>query len=73
MDPDANLREQREVTARLLADLDGRGAYGGAQDQLADVGRLAELSQAMDGWLSRGGAYPSAWPCQPSAEAEAER
>jgi hypothetical protein len=72
MDPDENLRDQREITTRLIADLDGRGAYASAEDWLADVERLAELSQAMDGWLSRGGALPADWPSQ-AREQVAER
>jgi hypothetical protein len=56
MDPDVNLREQREVGARLAAD-----AHPGAQDYLADVDRLVELTAAMDAWLSRGGSLPGEW------------
>lgn len=52
MDVNATLREMRELSATVLD--------GGALDD-ADVTRLAELADALDGWLSRGGALPSAW------------
>ena len=51
MDINANLKEQRELLARLLADQDGADVYAGAQEQMADVARLCELVQAMDEWL----------------------
>ncbi len=66
MDPDTNLREQREVTGRLLAAFDAADPDTGEwTPDLDDVYRLAELSEALDGWLSRGGAAPRAW--QPAA------
>jgi hypothetical protein len=52
MDPDAILREQREVARRITS---------GRQDP-GDGRRLAELSQILDSWLSRTGTPPSEWP-----------
>jgi hypothetical protein len=56
MDPDAALNELRELAGRLRDP-------GPEQvlDDLEDVGRMAELVEALDGWLSRGGFLPAAW------------
>ncbi len=51
MDPNACLNEMRALAARIL---DGEG-------DAADGGRLAELVDALDGWLARGGFVPAAW------------
>lgn len=51
MDPNAALAEIREITAHIL---DGKPDSGQAL-------RLAELSEALDEWLSKGGFLPSAW------------
>lgn len=48
MDPDATLRELRELAARSAFDAD-------------DAIRFAQLVEALDGWLSRGGFLPKAW------------
>ena len=62
MDPDANLREQREVTRRLLAAFDAAHPDSGEwHPDLDDVYRLAELAEALDSWLSRAGAPPRDW------------
>ncbi len=55
MDPEANLKEQRELTAYLLAsDAD--------DDIIAEKGRrLAELVDALDGWIVQGGFLPRRW------------
>ncbi len=50
MDPNANLEEQR----RLFAQLDNGIDF----DALS---RLAELAQALDEWLSKGGFLPRPW------------
>jgi len=57
MDPDANLAEQRRIAARLLDDNQRKDDYGRAQD----ANRLAELVQALDEWLTRGGFLPPSW------------
>jgi hypothetical protein len=56
MDPNANLKEQREVVARLIDD-----NYERASQKAADAYRLAELVNALDGWLEQGGSLPSDW------------
>jgi hypothetical protein len=62
MDPDTNLREQREVTRRLLAAFDAADPDTGEwHPDLDDVYRLAELTEALDGWLSRDGSLPHDW------------
>jgi hypothetical protein len=62
MDPDGNLSEQREIVGRLLAAFDGADPDTGEwQPDADDVYRLTELSEGLDGWLSRGGALPRAW------------
>ena len=62
MDPDSNLREQREVRSRLLAAFDAADPDTGEwHPDLDDVYRLTELCEGLDGWLSRGGAVPRVW------------
>jgi len=56
MDPDANIIEQLRITVELQQ-------YEVAEEmppvELAN--RLAELVQALNGWLMRGGALPREW------------
>lgn len=54
MDPDANLAEQRRIIARMLAD-------GSESIDTGDAVRLAELAQALDEWIAKGGFLPKAW------------
>lgn len=56
MDPNENLRLQRDIVADLLA---GKGI-----DQNLAVD-LAELTRAMDEWLSKGGFLPDDWRPRP--------
>ena len=56
MDPDTNLGEQREIIARM-----NEAAHKDPDDFDADVMRLAELMEALDGWISKGGFLPKAW------------
>lgn len=62
MDPSANLAEQRQITAKIMAAVDAAdpdtGAFTVDPD---DAYRLAELVQSLDEWLSRGGFLPGAW------------
>lgn len=55
MDPDANLKEQREIIARM------QQARNEPRVNAADAERLAELAQALDEWIVRGGSLPAAW------------
>ncbi len=52
MDPNANLREQRRIAAKILAD---------ELVSESEVFRLAELIEALDQWLRRRGALPADW------------
>ncbi len=52
MDPNANLREQLAIAKAILADPDLHSH--------AAV-RLAELAEAMNEWIRRGGFVPAAW------------
>lgn len=57
MDPDANLAEQRQLAATLLANADADPAAIVPQEALD----LAERVQALDAWLMSGGFAPEAW------------
>lgn len=58
MDPDANLREQRELAADIIRMADAGDDY----EPVANKGtQLAELVQALDEWLRRGGRLPAEW------------
>ncbi len=59
MDPNANLEELRRLVARIQAAQD-RDDGGAALDN-HDAWRMAELVEALDGWLSKGGFLPKAW------------
>lgn len=54
MDPNANLAEQRRIIAKILAEPGFLAKVGLCND-------LAELAQALDGWISAGGFLPDAW------------
>jgi hypothetical protein len=56
MDPTANLKEQRELAARILEIWD-RGDH---IDEV-DASRLCELVEALDSWLMKGGHLPEDW------------
>jgi hypothetical protein len=66
MDPDANLREQQQLAAALLEQLDHiPDAWAMTTSEAADVAtmanRLAELVQALDDWIRSGGYLPNRW------------
>ena len=54
MDPNANLKEQQRLSAELLE---------GNEDGIDPIKayRLAELVEALDGWIRRGGFLPTDW------------
>jgi hypothetical protein len=58
MDPNANLKEQRELTQRIMRAFDEANSNGIDQE---DANRLAELVQALDEWLVKGGFLPESW------------
>ena len=67
MDPDANLREQRAIAVDVMAIWDNSDAEtcGFTEEQQGELTehaiRLAELVQALDQWISRGGFLPQPW------------
>lgn len=60
MAPNANLEELRTLAKRVLAGY-SEPIESRQPDRQSDAERLAELTQALDGWLSRGGFLPRAW------------
>lgn len=71
MDPNANLREQREIVARVLARTlpDGADYIQRARhnrQQADDTERLAQLVEALDEWLTKGGFLPADWTFGPT-------
>lgn len=60
MDPNETLNRMRTITSRE------------AEWDNLTLAELAELFEAMDGWLTRGGFLPEAW-CSPSTELAAQR
>jgi len=58
MDPESNLAEQKRLIQRIL-DTDDVDAD--------DARRLAELSDALDGWMCGGGFLPRAWAAKRSS------
>ena len=63
MDPNANLKEQLDLTRSLLIDSDRDELEKLFNtEELADAAyRLAELVEALDGWLSKKGFLPKRW------------
>jgi len=64
MDPDANLQESREIAARILlqVDLEAEDVPSDVSaEQRQDAVRLAELHQALDEWMEKGGFLPGPW------------
>lgn len=59
MDPDANVEEQRALAAHLMDTSFDDGPASASWSSKAV--RLADLVQALDQWLSKGGAWPKAW------------
>jgi len=54
MDPNSNLKEQLEITERML---DPDSEYVDSGDAL----RLAELVEALNEWIRKGGFLPKKW------------
>jgi hypothetical protein len=62
MDPNANLKRQRELSAFLLSDkADDLLDQEPALNLMAAATELAELVEALDGWLSNKGFLPGRW------------
>lgn len=64
MDPNETLRLLRETATLVLTD--------SGKDR-ADSVRLAELAEALDGWISKGGFLPAAWARPASTGPEGTR
>ena len=62
MDPEANLKELRELT-KMVAEADLNDKDG--LEAIAETApRMAELFQALDEWLTKGGFLPKDWSHQ---------
>lgn len=61
MDPEANLKELLELSEEVLNgdldDFDQSEVYAVAEKAT----RMAELVQALDGWIKKGGFLPKSW------------
>lgn len=66
MDPEENLREQRELASRILKECRNAEEPEESQSFSYDAERLAELVQALDGWIKGGGFLPKDWQKNPS-------
>jgi len=53
MDPNANLEEALEIVGEMLNESE--------HIDVGDAVRLAELIQALDGWICQGGFLPERW------------
>ena len=80
MDPDANLREQRELVRAITAIFDAANAVTGEYTPLQAITvrgyatRLAELVEALDRWITAGGLLPQPWqPRVPEASGESRK
>jgi hypothetical protein len=58
VDPNTNLAEMRELAAAILNDQSCPDPY---EPSAAQAERLAELVQALDEWLTKGGFLPHDW------------
>lgn len=56
MDPNATLRELKDVLSRLRED-----RYDSDYERMCDMEYLTELAEAMVTWLSSGGFLPDEW------------
>lgn len=61
MDPNANLKEQRELIERMQ-EIDDRAEPVLSHEYYQAAARLVELVAALDQWLSAGGFLPDDWP-----------
>ncbi len=59
MDPNENLKEQLELVKEILAE--GGCDEPDMQEMEHKSIRLAELIEALDGWIRKGGFLPKAW------------
>ena len=60
MDPNATLAEARALAAAITA-----GSLTTQDNAVENAERMAELFDALDQWLSKGGFLPRAWERKP--------
>jgi hypothetical protein len=60
MDPNATLKRIREISKRITGILDSEYIHAG-NEMLDLASELAELTTALDEWLSKGGFFPRDW------------
>lgn len=58
MDPNSDLKKMLKLAAKMLRDHEDEDLEGIDRD---DANRLAEMVEALDGWLSKGGFLPGKW------------
>lgn len=58
MDPNYNLKEMRELAAKMIKDYHAEDSNGIDQE---DAASMAELFEALDHWLMKGGFFPKEW------------
>lgn len=66
MDPESNILEQLTVAEQILTANDavrddGKLTREEAEDMAGLAVQLAELVEALNGWLMRGGYFPGTW------------
>lgn len=63
MDPDSNLKEQLELSKDIIALVEDQGVL--SEEDVSDLEekatRLAELVEALDGWINSRGFLPKRW------------
>lgn len=69
MDPDANLARQLEISneiSNIWAGLTDHGGQEEMEQATSDLGiELAELVEALNRWITRGGFLPKEWRREP--------
>jgi len=60
MDPNATLKRIREISKRITEILNSECIHAG-NEMLDLASELAELTTALDEWLSKGGFFPRDW------------
>lgn len=57
MDPNKTLQRMLQLSKRMIDETKGRDGEPHPDDAL----ELAELVEALDNWIRRGGSFPSKW------------
>ena len=67
MDPDRNIADQMQLSTEIIEIIDERADDDGVlsdedKDEVVEkANELAELVQALDAWISKGGFLPAIW------------